>query len=144
MAGFVVDNLKELDDADQSRLEAVIAALSVEAALPSQADADKASEADGTLAKGRKAMGEAFESSSCIDCHKLRDQGDLGSAPDLTGWASKDWLVRFITDPTQDAFYRDTNDRMPAFGKASGATKKPLLTAAEIDLLARYLRGEVK
>jgi len=144
MAGFVVDNLKELDAADQARLKTVIAALSAEAALPSGTDADKAVEAEGTLAKGRKAMGEAFESSSCIDCHKFRDQGDLGSAPDLTGWASKDWLVRFITDPTQEAFYRDTNDRMPAFGKASGPTTQPLLTAAEIELLARYVRGEVR
>ena len=144
MAGFVVDNLKELDDADKNRLQTVIAALSAEAALPSQAEADKAAEADGTLAKGRKALGEAFESSSCVDCHKFRDQGDLGSAPDLTGWGSKDWLVRFITDPTHEAFYRDTNDRMPSFGRApEGGTKKPLLIADEIDLLARWLRGEV-
>jgi ubiquinol-cytochrome c reductase cytochrome b subunit len=145
MAGFVVDNLKELDDADKNRLQTVIAALSAEAALPSQAEADKAAEGDGTLAKGRKAMGEAFESSSCVDCHKFRDQGDLGSAPDLTGWGSKDWLVRFITDPTHEAFYRDTNDRMPSFGVApEGGTKKPLLSAEEIDLIARWLRGEVK
>ena len=79
MAGFVVDNLKELDDADKNHLQAVIAALSAEAALPSQAEVDKAAEADGTLAKGRKAVpGDAFESSSCVDCHKFRDQGDLG------------------------------------------------------------------
>ncbi len=145
MAGFVVDNLKELDDADKNRLQTVIAALSADAALPSQADADKAAESDGSLAKGRKALGEAFESSSCVDCHKFRDQGDLGSAPDLTGWGSKDWLVRFITDPTHEAFYRETNDRMPSFGVApEGGTKKRLLTAEEIDLLARFIRGEVK
>jgi ubiquinol-cytochrome c reductase cytochrome b subunit len=145
MAGFVIDNLKELDDADKNRLQAVIAALSAEAALPSQAEADKAAESDGTLAKGRKALGEAFESSSCVDCHKFRDQGDLGSAPDLTGWGSKDWLVRLITDPTHEGFYRETNDRMPSFGSSpTGGTKKALLTAEEIDLLARWLRGEVK
>jgi ubiquinol-cytochrome c reductase cytochrome b subunit len=145
MAGFVVDNLKELDDADKDRLKTVIAALSAEAALPSQADADKAAEADGTLAKGRKALGEAFESSSCTDCHKFRDQGDLGSAPDLTGWASTDWLVRFITDPTHERFYRETNDRMPSFGKSSGGpTKQALLSAAEIELIARLIRGELK
>jgi mono/diheme cytochrome c family protein len=143
MAGFVVDNLKELDDADKNRLQAVIAALSAEATLPSQAEADKAAEADGTLVKGRKAMGEAFESSSCVDCHKFHDQGDLGSAPDLTGWASKDWLVRFITDPTHEAFYRESNDRMPRFGRSPIGGTKSLLTAEEIDLLARWLRGEV-
>jgi hypothetical protein len=68
-----------------------------------------------------------------------------GSAPDLTGWGSKDWLVRFITDPTQEAFYRDTNDRMPSFGKSGpGPTKQALLSAEEIELLARYLRGELE
>src|SRR5205085_8391745 len=112
---------------------------------PSRAEADKAAEADGTLAKGRKAMEDAFESSSCVDCHKFRDQGDLGSAPDLTGWGSKDWLVRFITDPTHEAFYRETNDRMPAFGRTpEGGAKKALLTPEQIDLLARFLRGQVK
>src|SRR5207244_11716108 len=110
--------LKEPADADKVRLQSVIAALSAEAALPSQADADKAAAADGTLAKGRKALTEAFESSSCVDCHKFRDQGDLGSAPDLTGWASKDWLICFITDPTHDAFYRETNDSIPSLGQA--------------------------
>jgi len=145
MAGFVVDNLMELDDVDKTKLQNVIIALSAEAALPSQAEADKTAEADGALAKGRKALGEAFESSSCVDCHKFRDQGDLGSAPDLTGWGSKDWLVRFISDPTHEAFYRETNDRMPAFGVApDNSTKKALLTPAEIDLLARLLRGELK
>ena len=43
-------------------------------------------------------MSEAFENYSCTDCHKFRDTGNLGSAPDLTGWGSKDWLVRFIGD----------------------------------------------
>jgi ubiquinol-cytochrome c reductase cytochrome b subunit len=145
MVGFVVDNLKELDDADKTKLQNVIVALSAEAALPSQTEADKSAEADGTLAKGRKALGEAFESSSCVDCHKFRDQGDLGSAPDLTGWGSKDWLARFIADPSHEAFYRETNDRMPAFGTApESSAKKPLLTPAEIELIAHLLRGELK
>jgi quinol-cytochrome oxidoreductase complex cytochrome b subunit/mono/diheme cytochrome c family protein len=143
MVGFVNDNLAELDDDGKAKLQAIIAALSAEAALPAQKDADQKAEADGTLTKGRKAIGEAFESSSCVDCHKFRESGDLGSAPDLTGWGSKDWLVRFISDPTHEAFYRDTNDRMPSFGKSGpGPTRKSLLTAEEIDLLARYLRGE--
>ena len=143
MAGFVADNLKELDDADQSRLKAVIAALSAEAALPSQIDADKAAASDGTLAKGRKAHGRSVRVFFMHGLPQVPRVWRPGEAPDLTGWASKDWLVRFITDPTQEAFYRETNDRMPAFGKASGATTQPLLTVAEIELLARYLRGEL-
>jgi ubiquinol-cytochrome c reductase cytochrome b subunit len=141
MASFVNDNLAELDEAGQTKLQSIIAALAAEASLPAEGDANKAAEQDGTLAKGRKALSQSFDSSSCTDCHKFRDEGDLGSAPDLTGWGSKDWLVRFITDPTHEAFYRDTNDRMPSFGKSAGA-KKSLLTAEEIERLARWLRGE--
>lgn len=144
MVGFVDDNLAELNADGKAQLESIIVALSAEAALPAQAAADKAAEQEGSLAKGRKALSEAFESSSCVDCHKFRDAGDLGSAPDLTGWGSQEWLARFITDPTHEAFYRDTNDRMPSFGKSGpGPTKQSLLTTKEIDLLSRWLRGEV-
>jgi mono/diheme cytochrome c family protein len=143
MATFVADNMKELDDDGKAKLQSIIAALSAEAGLPTQAEEDKKAADDGTLEKGRKALTESFETSSCVDCHKFRDEGDTGSAPDLTGWGSKEWLLRFILDPTHEAFYRDTNDRMPAFGKPTGP-KKALLTAEQIDLVARWLRGEVK
>ncbi len=142
MASFVDSDLSEPSDETKARLQSIVAALSAEAALPAQAEADKQAEADGTLEQGRKALGAAFESSSCVDCHKFRDQGDVGSAPDLTGWGSKDWLVRLISDPAHDDFYRATNDRMPQFAKDPPGPKQPLLVAAEIELLARWLRGE--
>lgn len=144
MAGFVTDNLTDPNDETKAKIASIVAALSAEAALPAQAEADKQAAGDGTLDKGRKAMSAAFESSSCIDCHKFKDAGDLGSAPDLTGWASKDWLVRLISDPTHDGAYQAGNDRMPSFGKDPPGPKQPLLTAAQIDLLARWLRGELK
>jgi ubiquinol-cytochrome c reductase cytochrome b subunit len=142
MAGFVESDLTDPDDEKKARLAAIAAALAAEAALPADAEANKKAEEDKTLEKGRAALAEAFDSSSCTDCHKFRDTGDLGSAPDLTGWGSQDWLVRFLTDPTHEAFYRDTNDRMPAFGKAGPGPKQALLSVADIDLLARWLRGE--
>ena len=40
---------------------------------------------------------------------------------------------RFISDPTHEAFYRETNDRMPAFGREpESEEQKPLLTADEM------------
>jgi hypothetical protein len=52
--------------------------------------------------------------------------------------------MAFISDPTHEAFYRDTNDRMPAFGKSGpGPTKRALLTSEQIELVARWLRGEL-
>ena len=142
MVGFVRDNLAELDDEKKARRDAIIAALSAEAALPSQAEADKSAQADGTLEKGKTAMTESFDTASCVDCHKFQDAGDLGSAPDLTGYGSKAWLVRMISDPAHEAFYRDTNDRMPSFGIDPEGAKQSILAAEDIELLARWLRGE--
>ena len=142
MVTFVKDNLASLDDEGKAKVQSIIAALSAEAALPVQAEADKQAGDDKTLEKGRAAIAESFDAAACTDCHKFHDQGDLGSAPDLTGYGSHDWLVQFISDPTHESFYRDTNDRMPAFGRDAPGPKQPLLTKDEVDLLARWLRGE--
>lgn len=142
MVTFVNDNFKEPNDETKAKVQSIIAAVSAEAALPSQAEADKQAADDKTLEKGRAALAESFDTASCIDCHKFHDLGDIGAAPDLTGWGSKDWLVRFISDPAHEAFYEMRNDRMPSFGRDPPGPKQPLLTADEIDLLARWLRGE--
>jgi mono/diheme cytochrome c family protein len=142
MVGFVRDNLGEPDDEGKAKRDSIIAALSAEAALPAQAELDKKSKEDGSLEAGKAAMAESWDTASCIDCHKFHDEGDLGSAPDLTGYGSQDWLVKMITDPTHEAFYRDSNDRMPSFGVDPSGPKLSLLASEEIELLARWLRGE--
>ncbi len=139
MVNYVNDNLKELDEAKKKALGDAIAALSAEAKLPGQAELDKQATDDGTVARGTTAIVEQF---ACTDCHKLGDKGDGGSAPDLTGWGSAAWLKDFITDPGHERFYKETNDRMPAFREAPKGTKQPLLTDDELDLLVRWLRGE--
>jgi len=81
-------------------------------------------------------------SEHCGSCHTFRDNGTAaGSAPDLTGWGSREWLVGIITDPTHERFYGDTNDRMPSFGKAEQGSL-PILPARQIALIADWLRGE--
>jgi ubiquinol-cytochrome c reductase cytochrome b subunit len=87
---------------------------------------------------GRKAIVEEF---SCIDCHKFHDDGSLGMAPDLTGYASREWLRDFISNPEHERFYPDTNDRMPAFA-ASDDPAANRLSPQELDLLVAWLRGE--
>lgn len=143
MATFVNDDLSELDDAGKTTLTELITALSAEAALPAQAEADKQAMEDGSLDKGREAMATAITNSACTDCHKFRDEGDLGSAPDLTGFGSREWLIGMISDPNHEQYYQGSNDRMPAFGRTGvGPTKQPLLSTADIELLAKWLRGE--
>ena len=43
---------------------------------------------------GRDAIVNEF---ACIDCHKFREGGELGKTPDLTGYASREWLTAFIS-----------------------------------------------
>ncbi|MGI8982217.1 MAG: cytochrome b N-terminal domain-containing protein [Pirellulaceae bacterium] len=141
MATFVASDLSEPDAAKKEKIAQIIAALSAEGALPSQAEADKKATDDGTLAKGKAAMAEMFASSACTDCHKI-GEGSGGSGPDLTGYGSRDWLMRFIGDPSHESLYGKGNDRMPSFAASGPGPKGALLKPDEIDLIARWLRGE--
>jgi ubiquinol-cytochrome c reductase cytochrome b subunit len=142
MVGFVKDNFAGLDDDGKKMVSDITAALSAEAKLPSQADVDKAATDDGSIMRGKAAFETTFSTASCVDCHKFHDKGDVGAAPELTGWASQDWLERFIADPNHAQFYGEGNERMPAFGKSGPGEKKSLLTKEEITLVAKWLRGE--
>ena len=141
MATFVDSDLKDLNDAGKQKVAQIIAALSAEAGLPAQAEADKQATDDGTIAMGKAAMAETFTMFACTDCHMLGD-GSGGSGPNLIGYGSQDWLTKFISDPSHETLYGKGNDRMPSFAAAGQGPKKPLLTKDEIDLIARWLRGE--
>ncbi|HVJ66377.1 MAG TPA: cytochrome b N-terminal domain-containing protein [Caulifigura sp.] len=121
---------------EKLRLAAI--ALSAEAGLPSQLQTDRQQAAE--IEQGRKLIcGEL----ACTDCHRFRDQGDLGSAPDLTGYGSRDWLLGMIQRPQDERYYPgELNDRMPAFARDDVHTETNLLTAAELGLLVDWLRGE--
>lgn len=144
MVTFVKDNLTELDADQKAALAALVVALSAEAQLPAQAEADKKAAEDGTLEKGKTALAGSIKdgATSCVDCHKYHDNGELGSAPDLTGYASRQWLIDFIGAPDHERFYSSGNDRMPAFAASGPGPKQALLTKDEIELLAKWLRGE--
>lgn len=145
MVEYVCDTLTDLSQQQQAQLKDLIATLSAEANLPQQAEQDATSRANGQLKKGREALVNEF---SCIDCHKFHDEGDLGSAPDLTGYGSANWLREFISDPNHERFYAATdpadpatNDRMPAFARFTDAAKNQL-TDHEIEMLVLWLRSD--
>jgi quinol-cytochrome oxidoreductase complex cytochrome b subunit/mono/diheme cytochrome c family protein len=90
----------------------------------------------GLVTQGRELItGEL----GCTNCHKFHDQGELGSAPDLTGYGSRAWLEEFIRNPRDDRFYADRNDRMPAFAPRSLPPDHHLLTDRELRLLVDWL-----
>ncbi len=83
------------------------------------------------------AQGSSQGSQACITCHRLehpdvRAKG-LALGPDLTGYASQDWLREFIMDPSQSRFYSGDAQSMPKFGER--------LTVQEIELLVDWILG---
>jgi ubiquinol-cytochrome c reductase cytochrome b subunit len=120
------------------QLDKVAWALADEAGLPALATRDDAARA--MIAEGRKLLEGGL---SCTDCHRFRDKGDLGAAPDLTGYASREWLIGMISDPQHQRFYPgQLNDRMPAFAKHPTRPEANVLSPLEVRLLVDWLRRE--
>ena len=129
MAYWLSDHQPETDEARRTR-EDVVIALSAQAQLPSQHEADLRDSA-------RIAAGVAFmrnTSSGCAECHKFQGVGT--DSPELDGWGSRQWMLDFINDPTHPRFFGRDNDRMPSFG-----TEKSL-SPREIALIVDWIRGE--
>jgi ubiquinol-cytochrome c reductase cytochrome b subunit len=134
MVEWVQDMLAEPGD----ELPSVVVALSAEAKLKAQKEIDAQAEQEGTLEAGRTAITDTF---LCTDCHTFNGDGGQ-EAPDLTGYFSYDWLYAFISNPADERFYGENNDRMPAFAAHPDAPERNLLSHHEIDMLVRWLRGD--
>ncbi len=131
MVDFVKEDVASFDDEYKKMLAEALIALSAEARLKAQSDADKRDE--GIIERGTKAlMGDTL---GCMECHKFHDAGEE-TAPDLTGYGSREWLIAFISNPEHDRFFGGRNDRMPLFGE------EKVLTQQEIGLIADWIRGE--
>ena len=129
MVGFVQGELQDWSKEDVAN---AVVALSAEAGLSRQA-ADDARDA-ARIEAGRAIIAAEDK---CAQCHKFKEAGELGAAPDLTGYGSRQWIADFIHNPAHERFYAgDANDRMPAFGESGQ------LTPDELRLLADYLRRD--
>jgi ubiquinol-cytochrome c reductase cytochrome b subunit len=136
MAGFVKENLGELDATEKENLKKAVIALSAEAKLPSQRELD-AKDAK-RIEEGRKALSESF---GCTDCHKFHGKGPTGSAPVLDGYGSPEWIAGIIHNPADPHYYNKANDRMPSYA-ASPDPSQNALNPHQIELLTNWLRGE--
>lgn len=142
MIDFVRDELYALEgDALAKRKEQVrkaVLALSAEAALPGQAAADKKDAA--AIQEGQALL--AGDELGCVNCHKFREAGELGSGPDLTGYGSREWLAGFVSNPAHERFYDGNNDGMPAFVPEGTDSPQNILTRDELLLIVDWLRGD--
>jgi ubiquinol-cytochrome c reductase cytochrome b subunit len=139
MVYFVQDAFESAED-DEARgllkqqFDDVATALAAEAGLSGHSfEQDR-------VAEGVRLMTEEL---GCTDCHRFREEGDLGYGPDLTGYGSREWLLGMIADPNGERFYPDDrNDRMPAFHPNPHDPGSNLLTRRELEMLVEWLRGE--
>ena len=139
MVNFVTDDLTDRDVWTLEEIKAVEVAMSQEAG---RADGLHRSDAQATVQLIEKGRSLIADTERCGACHAFRENGtDLGTAPELNGWGSREWLVGIITDPTHERFYGASNDRMPSFGKTQEGSA-PMLSREQIDLLADWLRGQ--
>ena len=133
MVRYVESRFAKLKDEDRG---AIVAALSAEARLASQAAQDAQDQA--LIARGRKLIA----GNECARCHRFYDAGVPGVAPDLTGYGSREWLLGILADPAHWSFYGLRNDRMPAYVEAPAQPAVNRLPAEQLGLIADWMRGE--
>ncbi|HEX7861524.1 MAG TPA: cytochrome b N-terminal domain-containing protein [Verrucomicrobiae bacterium] len=132
MVRFVKRDVAGFNAEQKAQLTKVIAAVSAEAKLQSQADKDKTDEK--MIEEGRVLA--TSDDMRCTECHQFRKPDDTATAPDLTGYGSAEWLTAIIKNPAHERFYGKRNDRMPAFGENNR------LDDRSIAMLVAWLRNE--
>jgi ubiquinol-cytochrome c reductase cytochrome b subunit len=73
----------------------------------------------------------AYFELECHGCHPVKP-GEVGSAPNLAGYGTAEWLREFLKAPAADRFYGELND-MPHY--------EGELAPDELDALVVFLRG---
>lgn len=141
VAGAAEEVPQEERAAFAAKIKAVAMAISAEAELPYQWGDDQAKEAQ--IEEGRRLVVEEF---ACTDCHTFRGE-EVGAGPDLTRYASHEWLKAFIANPQTDRFYYtpdnyDAERLMPPFAEDQEHPELNRLTERELELLVRYLRRD--
>ncbi len=131
MVRLVTEDFPDHSAEEKAQLGKIVIALSAEAKLPAQREADARDAA--IIKEGRKLLADV--ALDCTDCHAY-GSNEGGTGPTFEGYASEKWLTDFIKNPAHEDFYGKRNDRMPAFGE--GARLSP----RQIEMLVHWIRGE--
>ena len=77
---------------------------------------------------------------SCVDCHVF-EEGEVGTAPNLYRYMSREWLIDFVRNPAAEQYYGELNDRMPAFAPHEDPQLNQL-DEKSLGLIVDWLRGD--
>ena len=143
MVTWVQDNiatqLTDLKGAELAKFQSQIDDVTLALAAEASQSVGMVADLDKHVAAGREVIVKEF---ACVECHKFHGDGEVGSAPDLTGYASREWLTAFISNPADERFYGDRNDRMPAFALHPNDPTANRISPQELAILVSWLRGE--
>ncbi|MGQ0635913.1 MAG: cytochrome b N-terminal domain-containing protein [Planctomycetaceae bacterium] len=136
MAQWVAENRKKISAAELDSVVEFLQSLS-ERADGGAVNAAKVAAGMAFFAEGNEAIDV-----KCYDCHRIKvaddpeeffsspSSGMSSGAPDLTGYASAEWLRAFLKDPGEGRFYGGHN-AMPGFAEQ--------LSERELNLLVEWL-----
>jgi ubiquinol-cytochrome c reductase cytochrome b subunit len=132
MVKFVKKSVANFSAEEKEQLKKVVMALSAEAQLKQQEGADSRDKL--AIEEGRRLI--ANESMRCTECHQFRKKDEDATAPVLTGYGSREWIIGIINNPKHEQYYGERNDGMPAFGVDK------VLDEKQIGLIADWLRHD--
>jgi ubiquinol-cytochrome c reductase cytochrome b subunit len=143
MVTWVKDNiatkLTELKGAELAKFQGQIDDVTLALATEAGQSVGTMTDLDKHVAAGRQIIVKDF---ACVECHKFHGDGEIGNAPDLTGYASRDWLTAFLNNPADKRFYGEKNDRMPAFALHPNDPTANRIAPQELAILVSWLRGQ--
>jgi len=131
-----IEDQKKSKAKAESNLDAIVAALSAQAQLPSQQHLDEAEVTK--IAEGV----QVIKTTCATYCHQFGDAGQTGLGPDLTGYGSYEWMMGMLCNPSHERFYRRENDRMPAFAEDPHNPKEHMVSIRELSLIVDWMRGQ--
>ena len=134
MAGYVQGDFQDVPEEDRQAIVAALAAESGHAEL--QTD-------EALIEAGRGHIAD-----NCTGCHDFRNPEPSAGYPNLTDYASRDWLIGMIADPNAPGFYAHATDagtqKMPAFhvprNPDDPESPEPRLSLETIGHIADWLR----
>jgi ubiquinol-cytochrome c reductase cytochrome b subunit len=132
MVKFVKKDVAGSSPETRAQLTKVLAALSAEAGLKAQRDLDQI---DAALIREGQAL-LASPDLRCTECHQFHKADEDATAPELTGYGSREWLLGMVRNPKHTRYYGKRNDRMPAFGQ------EKILDERALGLIVDWLRHD--
>ncbi len=134
MASYITDTMADEEEWTSEQIDAVVQALAAESGIEPARQLDEAQVEEGRVL--------LQDEERCAMCHKFNAENDFAYAPDLSGYASREWLIEFISNPADERFYGDSNDRMPAFYESPHDPLQNRLSRRDLEMIVDWLRTD--